>query len=93
MVYSGVERRSEPRRLLYKSVKFVLASDENNLLNGTVINISDSGLGLYSFAPLKAGDLITIKTSLPTKHLTYSVRWVTELLGDFFMLGLRCKDK
>ncbi|MCL5422850.1 MAG: PilZ domain-containing protein [Nitrospirae bacterium] len=91
MFYLGVERRGEPRRLLYQSIEFVVGNDEQKLLKGTVTNISPSGLGIYSFSPLKVGDELTVKSVIPTQHQIYTVRWVNELLDDFFMVGLRYK--
>ena len=88
--FDGIERRKEPRHLHYSSVKFKSPRDGNDdeLLDGTVINISSSGLCIYSFVPLSEGQKITIMDDLPTKHRNFTVRWSNKWLEDFFVAGL-----
>jgi len=92
MSLNGIERRSETRHPYFHSVEFSSPSEQGEeLLIGTTINISNSGLCLYSYVPLREGQEITIKGAFRAGHRTYTVRWVNKLLEDFFMVGLLSK--
>jgi hypothetical protein len=89
----GAERRSESRYPYFSSVEFVSPSEKGEeILVGTVINISNSGLCLYSYVPLRENGEITIRGAFPFRHRTYSVIWMKKLLDDFFMVGLKQKN-
>jgi hypothetical protein len=92
MPLNGIERRSEPRHPYFSSIEFsILPENAEGTLIGTAINISNSGLSIYSYVPLNEGQEITIRSAFPSNYRTYTVRWVNKLLDDFFMVGLKCK--
>lgn len=92
MPLDGTERRSEPRHPYFSSIEFsILPENAEETVIGTTINISNSGLGMYSYVPLSEGQEITIVSAFPSNHRTYTVRWVNKLLEDFFMVGLQCR--
>ena len=83
------ERRAEPHHRYFSPIEFALESNSGKVMVGTTINISDSGLGLYSYIPLSEGQEIRILSAFPGRDRTYSVRWVIKLLEDFFIVGLQ----
>lgn len=88
VLFSGVGKRSEPRCLCYSPIEFTDAEKGDEPLKGTVVNVSNSGVGIHSFVPLREGQEITIVRGLTAKHETFAVRWANKLLEDFFMAGL-----
>ncbi len=93
MPLMGVERRAEIRYSYISSVQFSSPSENGEeLFVGTTINISESGLCLYSYVPLSEGRKITIKSPFRARYRTFTVRWVSKLLDDFFMVGLLGKS-
>lgn len=92
MSAESIDRRSEPRHTYFSSIEFALQTEHGEeLLIGTSINISNSGLCIYSYVPLSVGQEITIKNAFPSRNRTYTVRWMNRLLDDFFMVGLKQK--
>ncbi len=90
MPLNGIERRKEPRHPYFSSIKFASRSEKGEeILIGTTINISNSGLCIYSYVRLEVGQEIIILSAFPNRHRTYTVRWVNRLLDDFFMVGLQ----
>ncbi|MCL5022616.1 MAG: PilZ domain-containing protein [Nitrospirae bacterium] len=92
MVYSGGEKRSEPRRTYYASVQYALAGAEERILKGTVINISLSGMGMFCYNPLSEGQEIIVRNISPRSHFCYQVQWSQKLGEDFFLVGLKMKE-
>jgi len=84
----SIEKRGEPRRLVYYTTKFGLNPEDISHLRGVIINISNSGLCIFSPDPLPKGQEITIKAPLPLMDERFVVRWSNKLLDDFFMVGL-----
>lgn len=84
----SIEKRGESRRLVYYTTRFALDPEETSHSKGVIINISNSGLCIFSPNPLNKGDEITIKAPLPLLDERFSVRWSNKLLDDFFMVGL-----
>ncbi len=92
MSAESIDRRSEPRHTYFSSIEFALQTEHGEeLLIGTSINISNSGLCIYSYVPLSVGQEITIKNAFPSRNRTCTVRWMNRLLDDFFMVGLKQK--
>ena len=84
----SAEKRGEPRRLVYYTTRFGLNAEDTSHLKGVIINISNSGLCIFSPDPLHRGQEIIIKAPLPLLDERFIVRWSNELLDDFFMVGL-----
>jgi len=84
----SIEKRGEPRRLVYYTTKFDLNPENTSHLRGVIINISNSGLCIFSPNSLTRGQEIVIKAPLPLLDERFIVRWSNELLDDFFMVGL-----
>lgn len=84
----SIEKRAEPRRLVYYTTKFGLSPENTSHLRGVIINISNSGLCIFSPNPLHRGQEIIVKAPLPLLDERFSVRWSSKLLDDFFMVGL-----
>ncbi len=57
-------------------------------LKAITIDISDSGLGFYSFRRLRAGQEITITHGLEHTYRKCTVAWCKELGDDVFRAGL-----
>jgi len=84
----SVEKRGEPRRLVYYTTRFGLGPENTSHSRGVIINISNSGLCIFSPDPLDRGQEIVIKAPLPLMDERFVVRWSNKLLDDFFMVGL-----
>ena len=84
----SIEKRSEPRRLVYYTARFGLSPENTSHLRGVIINISNSGLCIFSPNSLAKGQEIIIKVPLPLLDERFVVRWSNKLLDDFFMVGL-----
>ena len=88
------ETRSEQRHAYFTSVEFASRSEKGEeLLIGTAINLSNSGLCIYSYVPLREGQEIIIRNAYPVKNRIYVVRWTIKLLDDFFAVGLKRKNE
>ncbi len=51
------------------------------------INISESGVCLYTPESINVGDNVFIKTSLKNPHVKATVRWVKKYLDDLYKAG------
>lgn len=85
--------RSEPRVTFFSPIQFVTREEPGRFLKGVVNNISQSGMGIYSFDSLSEGQEIVVASTLPNAHNEYTVRWSRKLMDDFFMAGLRSADQ
>lgn len=47
------------------------------------------GLGITSYAELRQGQEIVIKSIVPTSYREYVVRWAIRVREDLFSVGLR----
>jgi len=83
------EPRRHGRRNLLSTVYYCLnpRSDEG-LLIGSGIDISESGMSMVTSYPLKKGQNVIIKSSLPVPHRRAIVRWVMELNENCYQAGL-----
>jgi hypothetical protein len=73
--FNTIETRRETRYKSVSPVEFVLGDAADKAVKGVILNISDSGLCINSSIPLNRGQEIIIKSSLPARHKTYTVRW------------------
>lgn len=82
------ENRSETREHFYSPVEFVLKSEPERTIKGIATNISRSGLGIFSYAPLNEGHEIIVRSTLPVAQFAYTIRWSKMIMEDFFIVGL-----
>jgi hypothetical protein len=73
--FNAMKSRREARYKFVSTVEFVLSDAADKTVKGVILNISDSGLCIKSSIPLKRGQEIIIKSSLPIRHKTYTARW------------------
>jgi hypothetical protein len=85
----GFEKRSETREPFYSPVEFVLKSEPERTIRGIGTNISRSGLGIFSYAPLNEGQEMIVRSTLPVPQFAYTVSWSKMIIEDFFTVGLR----
>jgi len=70
------EKRRQGRKNIIRTMEFsfdLLTSDE--LVDGFIINISESGCCLLSASPLNKGQVIKIHNGNPGEYQTATVRW------------------
>lgn len=83
------DKRKERRTLLFTPIEFVADKEVDEILNGVIVNLSDSGMNIFSYVPLSEGQKITIIRPLHIPHQEFIVQWIHKYLDDFFMLGLK----
>ena len=83
-----IEKRIESRRLVYYPTRFALNPENTSHWKGVIINISNSGLCIFSPNSLADGQEVIIKAPLPLLDERFVVCWSNKLLDDFFMVGL-----
>ena len=90
MSFDGVSTRRHPRHSYVDTIDFCLDYTSNsNRLHGITVNISDSGIGLYTFKPLYAGQTITVESTLPVPYQKATVIWVQKRNEDLYKIGLK----
>lgn len=55
-------------------------------------NISDFGVCIYTFKPLKEGQDIIFKSNLPVQHHRATVRWVKQCNRSIYQAGVLFTD-
>jgi hypothetical protein len=89
MYFDGVERRRHQRRPHADSIEFYLIpSDLTTTLRGISIDISDSGMCLYTFTPINTNQNILIRNFLPVPYQRATVRWVKKHTEELYRVGL-----
>jgi hypothetical protein len=73
--FNASDTRRETRHTFVSPLEFVLSDATDKTVECVILNISDSGLCIDSSLPLKKGQEIIIKSSLPLRHKRYTVRW------------------
>ncbi len=73
--FNTVEARRETRYKFVSPVEFVLSDAADKAVKGVTLNVSDSGLCIKSSITIKREQKITIKSSLPLLHKTYTALW------------------
>ena len=51
-------------------------------------NISQEGICIYTFKPLKEGQDVVFKSALPVPHRKGNVRWVKQIKRSIYMAGV-----
>jgi hypothetical protein len=91
-MWSSDEKRSHVRYTYIADMEYMLktrATDE--ILQGAVVNVSNSGMSLFVTKPLDIGQEITIKSNLPNLAQTAVVRWIKQV-GGCYKIGAECND-
>jgi hypothetical protein len=89
MSFEGDESRRQPRKAHTDNIEFCVNPTEiSATLHGTLIDISESGMCLYTFRPLFEGQNIIVKSPLPVPHQKAIVRWVKKYAEDLYRVGL-----
>jgi hypothetical protein len=90
----SAEKRSVSRNTFHCPIEFVIGQNEKpEILAAEVMNISDSGLRIYSSYPLCEGQEILIRDRLPNGHQRYRVLWCNKLSENFFEAGLKSSQE
>ena len=90
MSFDSFSTRIHPRYLYSDNIEFsVDYSTAGTRLRGISVNISDSGIGIYTFKPIYAGETITVETALPVPYKKATVMWVQKRREDLYKVGLK----
>jgi hypothetical protein len=83
------EERPCPRTVSLNTIQFCFADDvAREPCLGTTINISDTGMCLYTRNRLREGDSIIIKDAVPLPSRRALVRWVKNFGSTLCKAGL-----
>jgi len=82
------DKRKEQRTLLFTPIEFFAGDEEDEIVSGVIVNLSDSGMNIFSYVPLSEGQEITIISPLHIQHKEFIVQWTRKYLDDFYMVGL-----
>jgi hypothetical protein len=83
------KRKQRRQDFSYAVVEYVLNSDNiHETFIGFTLNVSNSGLCLYTPKLLSEGQKIIIKSNLPTPSKTALVRWIKKYDNVFYKVGL-----
>jgi hypothetical protein len=82
-------RRTHIRYDLQQEIRYRLRHNPaERTSKGIVIDISEAGLGLYTYNPLKEGQELTIMSDLRELNKKGIVRWCHELGESVYRIGL-----
>jgi hypothetical protein len=84
-VSSSFDRRTHERYDFSSQIEYVV--DTNEVFEGSVTDLNNSGLCIFTANPLKEGQEISIKSVLPIPSQTAKVIWVSKH-DDFYKIGL-----
>jgi hypothetical protein len=92
--YRDDEKRRSERYAYPSRIEYVLNGGSAPLVHKAVtVNISDSGLSVYAFAPLVAHQEIVITSRLPLEHRRATVCWVRHEYDLMYKLGLKFSNR
>jgi c-di-GMP-binding flagellar brake protein YcgR len=82
-------RRAHVRYELQQEIIYVLPNQTTDkIFRGIITDISETGLGLYSYNPLDEGQEITIMSESRELNRKGIVRWCHELGDSVYKIGL-----
>jgi hypothetical protein len=85
----GSRQRSEPRHVLFFPVEVTLRfGKDEKISKGIIINCSESGLCVCSYAFPSEGQEISVQSPQHIPERRYVVRWVNKQSDIFFMAGM-----
>lgn len=89
MYYKGLERRGCSRSECDTAVEFGLKGEIPARTHiGAAVDISASGICMYTFDPFKEEDAIEILGDTTVPHRTATVRWAKECYKNFYRIGV-----
>jgi hypothetical protein len=83
-----LNRRMHIRYEVEKEINYVLHDHSPKSFKGIIVNISDSGMGLFVFNPLREGQEIIIKSDEKSLNKRGSVRWCLEMGDNIYKIGV-----
>ncbi len=91
--HRSIERRRLPRRTVSFGLMYSEVSGENVLIgDGTVVDLSESGLGLRGDIPVQAGMEVTLFLYLPDRDEPLSILESTVVWSTGLLFGVMFKD-
>jgi hypothetical protein len=82
-------KSQHPRKPYKKTLEITIPSQpQKGTLLAVSANISDIGICIYTFKPLKEGQEIVFKSTLPVPHGRAIVRWVKQCNPDIYKAGV-----
>jgi c-di-GMP-binding flagellar brake protein YcgR len=89
MAFVPVERRRYRRSVFPSTIEYEIRTEATgDTFKGVAVNISESGLCLYTSNVLKEGQEIAIISVLPVPSRNAAVRWTRSLNDDICKVGL-----
>jgi hypothetical protein len=86
---NGNGARKHRRLHFLSSVQYCMTSNaDNGTIFGAGVDISDSGMCMYTCYPLEKDQVIIIKSTLPVPYQTAQVKWVKECMASRYKVGL-----
>jgi hypothetical protein len=87
--YNSAGQRRYPRNPYKENLEICVPSHpQNETLVAISSNISASGVCIYTFKPLKEGQVIVFKSNLPVPYHRATVRWVKQYNGSIYKVGV-----
>ena len=83
-----LNRRMHIRYEVEKEIQYVMKERVGQSFKGLIVNISDSGMGLFVFNPLHEGQEITIKSDEKSLNRQGIVRRCHEMGEKIYKVGL-----
>jgi hypothetical protein len=91
-MWASDEKRRHVRYTYLADMEYMLKPPiADEILQGAVVNVSNSGMSLFITKPLDIGQEITIRSSLPNLAQTAVVRWIKQV-GGCYKIGAECND-
>jgi len=85
----GNQRKNQRSDFSYTVIEFILHPDITyEIFIGFTLNISDSGLCMYTTKCLERGQEVIIRSSLPLLSKKASVRWTEKYDSFYYKVGL-----
>jgi len=89
----GQEQRRHRRNNYLGTVHYCLnPHSDGGVLIGSGIDVSESGMSMFSSYPLKKGQGIVIRNRIPVPYQKATVMWVKELRENWYQVGLQFTD-
>jgi len=91
-MWASDEKRRHVRYAYLTDMEYMLKpSVADEILQGAVVNVSNSGMSLFITKPLEIGQEITIRNNLPNLAQTAVVRWIKQV-GGCYKIGAEYND-
>ncbi len=88
MISGIMEERRHQRNSYWETLRISTSLDpQDKTLLVISSNISDAGICIYTFKPLKEGQEIVFKSDLPVPHHKATVKWVRQCDRDVYKAG------